>query len=375
MRVRELSHLTASQVRPMQMAAGDVEHWQDLSRIGICFDAADIDRMNHYLGNVAEAGIAMDALVPPVTTPSIGTPIQFLQEWLPGFVNILTAARKIDSLVGITTQGRWEDEEIVQGVMEHSGQARPYGDYTNIPLSSWNVNFARRTIVRFEEGMQVGKLEEARAAAMRVNSPEAKREAAALALEIIRNRIGFIGYNNGVNRTYGLLNDPELPAYVNLPNGAGGFSQWSTKTYLEILADIRSAVSALRLQSVDTVDPHQTPLVLALSLDAFDYLSVTNELGSSSVMDWIKKTYPNMRVESVPEFVAANGGDSVFYLYAESVSDNSTDDGRTFVQVVPTKFITLGVEPRAKNYTEDYSNGTAGVLTKRPFAVVRRSGC
>ncbi len=362
---RELSHLRASQVRPFVMGMDAVANFQDLKKIGICFDNADVMKMMAF---------AMDAdLVAPITTASVTTPTQFLQAWLPGFVEIITAARRIDELVGITTQGRWEDEEIVQGIMEHTGEAVPYGDLTNIPLASWNANFERRTIVRFEEGMQVGRLEEARAAAMQVSSPENKRSAAASALEIIRNVVGFFGYNSGLNRTYGLLNDPGLPAYVNVPVGASTDTEWATKTFLEITADIRESLSALRIQSQDRVDPSRTPIVLALAMTARDYMSVTSEFGNS-VAQWLKETYPNVRVESVPEFDAANGGDNVFYLYAESVDDESTDDSRTFVQVVPAKFQTIGVEQNAKTYIEDYTNATAGVLTKRPYAVVRRSG-
>lgn len=361
----ERSHLKPSQVRPFKMSDEAVKNYLDLSKLGICFDAADVQKMMAF---------AMDAdLTAPLTTASVTTPIQFLQAWLPGFVEIITAARRIDNLIGITTQGRWEDEEIVQGVMEHTGEAVPYGDYTNIPHANWNANFERRSIVRFEEGMQVGRLEEARAAAMQVNTPEEKRRAAASALEIIRNLVGFFGYNAGANRTYGLLNDPELPAYVTVPVGASAATEWATKTFLEITADLREALSSLRIQSQDRIDPSRTPIVLAIAMSARDYLSVTSDFGNS-VAQWLQETYPNVRVESVPEFDAANGGDNVFYLYAESVDDNSTDDNRTFVQVVPAKFQTVGVQQMAKTYTEDYTNATAGVLVKRPYAVVRRSG-
>jgi hypothetical protein len=94
-----------------------------------------------------------------------------------------------------------------------------------------------------------------------------------------------------------------------------------------------------------------------------------------SVADWLKKTYPNMRVVVAPELAAANGGANVFYLYADEINDGDSDDGgQTFIQIVPTKFKTLGVEKRAKNYLEDYANATAGIMLKRPYAVVRRSG-
>lgn len=361
----ELSHLTPAQVRPFRMTEKAVSQYLELSKLGICLDAADVQKMVTF---------AMDAdLTAPLTTASVTTPIQFLQAWLPGFVEVITAARRIDNLVGITTQGRWEDEEIVQGIMEHTGETVPYGDYTNIPHASWNANFERRSIVRFEEGMQVGRLEEARAAAMQVNTPEEKRKAAAAALEITRNLVGFSGYNSGANRTYGILNDPNLPSYVNVTAGASGDTEWSTKTFLEITADIREALSALRIQSQDRVDPSKTPIVLAVAMSARDYLSVTSDYGNS-VAQWLQETYSNVRVESVPEFDAANGGDNVFYLYAEQVSDESSDDNRTFVQVVPAKFQTVGVQQMAKTYTEDYTNATAGVLVKRPYAIIRRSG-
>ena len=102
-------------------------------------------------------------------------------------------------------------------------------------------------------------------------------------------------------------------------------------------------------------------------------MSVTSDFGIS-VRDWLSKTYPKLRVISAPQLNYANGGANVFYLYAEMVADGGSDDERTWVQVVPAKFQALGVEKQAKAYVEDYSNATAGVMLKRPYAVVRYSG-
>ena len=114
-------------------------------------------------------------------------------------------------------------------------------------------------------------------------------------------------------------------------------------------------------------------LTLAVATAAVDRLSVTSDFGIS-VRDWITRTYPKMRIVSAPELSAANGGANVFYLYAERVNDQSTDDGRTFIQPVPSKFQVLGVHQTAKAYVEDYLNATAGVMCKRPYAVVRYTG-
>lgn len=330
-----------------------------------------------------QQNVGLDAAyIQPLTTPSITTPIQFLQEWLPGFVHVVTQARLIDELVGITVQGSWDSEEIVQGVMELTGSPQPYSDYSNIPLSSWNTNFETRTIVRFEEGVSTGVLEEARAARMNVSSAESKRTAAGEALEITRNNIGFNGYNDGLNRTYGLLNDPNLPSYVTVVIGAGGFTEWATKTFDEIVADIRTWFAALRVRTGNRLQIRTDRITMALAASAVDQLSKVTSANGYSVQEWLDKSYPNTRVLSVSEFDAANGGENVAYLYLDSASDvptdqgqdTSTDDKRTFVQVVPVRFQTIGVQRLATRTEESYSNATAGVLLKRPFNVYRASG-
>jgi hypothetical protein len=367
---QEHSHIGPRDVAPF--ATFDAKDYQELSRLGINIPSSELRDMMRAL--VPTEGTGMDALTPGITTPSITTPVQFLQAWLPGFVEIMTRARKIDELVGISTIGQWEDEEIIQPLLEILGGATPYGDYTNVPFTDWNVNFEQRSIIRFEQGMEVGKLEDARAARIRMNTAAAKREGAARGLEIERNNVGFFGYNGGANLTYGFLNDPGLPAYVTLPNGANSSPLWSSKTYLEITADIRTAIIALRYSMGDNFDPKTSEMTLAIASTVVDFLSVTSEYGNS-VNNWITENYPKLRVVSAPELTAANGGASVFYLYVESFKDQSTDDGRTFIQPVPTKFMTIGVQQRIKSYAEDYGNALSGVWCKRPFAVVRYSGC
>src|SRR6185312_10782471 len=160
-----LSRLAPHQVKPLTMSAKDVVDFKALERIGIGFEPG-------YLRAATTAAMdsgAMDATwasaPAQVTSPSIVAPIQFLQNWLPGFVKVLTAARKIDELIGIETIGNWRDEWIVQGVVEPMGNIAVYKDSTNVPLADWNPNWVQRTVVRFESGVLVGRLEQARSAA------------------------------------------------------------------------------------------------------------------------------------------------------------------------------------------------------------------
>jgi Uncharacterized protein conserved in bacteria (DUF2184) len=352
---------------------------QEIRKLGIGFTPGVVEDMAAMCFDSAfrQRVYAGDALPPPpqplVTTPSIPVPLQFLQSWLPGFVHILTAARNIDELVGFTTQADWEDEQVVQGIMELVGMSIPYGDYSNVQFSSWNSNWDYISIVRFEEGIRVGRLEAARAAKVQVNTSAEKRGAAGLALEIQRNAIGFYGYNNGANRTYGFLTDPGLPAYITVANGASGLPQWSTKTFEEIQQDILTWIVSLRTTSKDQIDPNKLDMTMALASAVVDRITTTTPY-NISVLDWLNKNYPRIRVTSAPELDGANGGANVGYLYADKMMDSSTDDGKTFMQIVPAKFMALGVEQHAKYYEEAYTNATAGVRCKRPYAVYRASG-
>lgn len=331
------------------------------------------DQSDEVLAGLNQIGIGMDALVGP-STPTAGSPVENLRTWLPGFVHTVTAPVKIDELIGLSSVGNWEDEEIVQGMLEMTGRARPYGDYSDVPLSSFNMSYETRHVVRFEEGVQITILEDKRAQKAGVNSADVKRKAAAKALNVERNLIGFYGYNSTVIRNYGFLNDPNLPNYVTVATGASSDTEWAGKTFSEITADIRVAMSELHTQSGGTIDPEKDNITMAIASEAYASLSVTGSEGTKSVRQWIKETYSNCRIVSCHELNGANGGENVFYLYAENVGDSGDDDGRVFTQIVPATIFSLGSEQRAKASVEVYSNATAGALLKRPYAVIRKSG-
>lgn len=366
-----LSTMAARDVRPYQMQKVGDAAVTALAQLGINIPAAMVHRQVRglFTGDAGLTNLNM-------TSASVPTPIQFLQTWLPGFVHNMTAGRKIDDVIGIDIVGSWEDAEIVQGMQEATGSAVEYGDFTNIPFTSWNTNFETRTVVRGELGLQVGILEEKRAAAMRVSSAEAKRQASGVGLEQFRNSVGFFGYFNGRGRTFGFLNDPNLPAYQQV---AGG--DWTTKGMDGIVTDIRMAVQTLRTRMQDAVDLTKVKITMVLPTARVDNLTVINTYGIS-VLDWLKDTYPNIRIVSAPEMslgsVAGQAlAQQVFYMFVEEIpseADGSTDGGKTFRQLVQSKYIVTGVEQRAKGYVEDMSNATAGTLCTRPYAVFRGFG-
>lgn len=356
---------------PEDVAAISMDALEDFRALGVGFDASDVGLMVE--------GLALDAAPDLINGgQGTGTPVEFLRTFLPGVVGTLMAARTADQFVGVTTAGSWEDEEVVQETMELAGLPVLYGDSTNIPLASFKAGYMRRGIVRFELGMSVGNLEAKRGTKQRINVAQRKRTAIAAGLSIQRNLVAWYGYNAPESLIYGILNDPNLPAYATVAaTGTGSGTAWSTKDFNAITGDLRESVGALVTQMAGNFNPKIDAFTIGIGTTPDVYLSVTNDMGAVSVSDWITRTWPKARIVTGPELDGANGGANVLYVYPDRVvgqDDGSDDNGRVFDQVVPAAMQMLGVEPRAKSYVEDYTNATAGVFTKRPFAVVRRTG-
>ena len=348
--------LDFDQVRGLAMDSFEGGTAEFLETLGIGCDCAD-----------EAVKYVMDAL-PPITEGSIITPWQFLQHWMPKAITVVTQACKIDDLVGRTIAGEWHDESIVQEIVEYTGHTRPYGDKTNTPLAGFNRVYEDRTIIRFEEGLMTGKLEELRteAAGSRLSSYDARRAALASAFKLDQNAVGFFGYNLGRNKTYGLLNDPNLPNFGQVAKGAANSTLWSTKTYHEIIRDINTAVAELRTQTGTNFDPDRDSFVLGVASNCVDFLLTENDHGKSA-KEWFKTTFPKSRIVAVPEFTGAVGGENCFYVILDKLNGNKCVD-----QFVPAEFRLMGVEQKAKGLFELYTNATAGVMVLQPIGVVRK---
>lgn len=335
-----------------------------LKKLGI---NADMLAVNDFKKIVNDCNYSMDSDL--VTIPNISNLVQFFQYWYPEVIEILTSARKIDEIVGRTIAGDWEDEEIVNIILEKTGTPKLYGDHTNIPLTSWNENFERRNIVRLELGCESGILEELRASKMKINSNNEKKASVALSLAIEMNKIGFYGYNNGSYKTYGLLNDPNLPSYITVNIGAGGDTTWESKTFEEILADIQNAIQQVTTQLKGLFDNKKDGFQIVLGTSRDTFLNKPNALGTDSIYSYLKRTYPNIRFVFAPEFDNAENGDNIFYVIVDKV--NGKDTIKQFIQ---DAFRLLGVERKAKAVLEDYSCSSAGVIVRYPLGVVRYIG-
>lgn len=332
--------------------------WADLEKFGISASKKALQK-------------AMDAFPEMFTTASVATPIQFLQFLKPEVITQLTTKRDIDELVGVTMAGTWADEEIVQGIVELLGQARPYGDKANPDLASYNTNYEKRTIVRFEEALETGVLEDERASKARLNNKGIKKDAVAEILEIARNLVGYYGYVDGDNKTYGFLNEPNLPAYISVASGAGASTLWKNKTYNEITKDLIEAISSLQVKTGNNYNPLTIEATLAMSLSSYQYMNTQNSLGTKTVLQWLKETYPKIEVKASAFLDGVNGGANVFYLYANKLGAKQQP---VIEQNVQDKMRFLGLFNGGKFVREFYSNATAGCMVLQPVGIVRYTG-
>lgn len=354
-------HLDPSQVRPFAM--DEKTTLDDLRDLGIDAAAPAMDAME-----AQGKALALDEAPNAVTTPSAAFALQFLQYFFPTPIEVVTQARVADDLLGRNIAGSWYDEQLVMPIAERVGQPRLYTDAGNIPYASFNVNYEPRTVVRMELGFKVGPLETQRAAAQRIDAVGLKRRSVANALAISTNAIAFNGFNDGRGHTYGILNDPGLPAYQTVAQNASNQTTWANKTFAYIVADLQTAVAALRLRSGSNFDPNRDSFTIGVASACVDYLNTVTDLGVS-VMDYIKKTWSGARVVAVPQFNGANSGSNVFYLIADRIAGQEVAG-----QYIQQTMFLVGITPAAKGADEDYSNATAGVLVGQPIGIVRYSG-
>lgn len=381
------SELKASRTEAMVFDQADLVNYtkdldslcRDLSKIGINLTEYHIQQAIRQTGSMTEKQ-AMDSLNDGLLPSGLPVPIQFLEKMITGIVFLITRKRTLDNILPILTIADWEDELVFKMAVAPTGTPNYYDDYASFPFASYNNQFTARNIVRFELGFESGILAEARMNRVNLSDADTKRKATALALDILRNNVGFNGFNAGTNNTYGFFNDPTLSAYISATVGASGYTLWSTKTFKEITADIRLMYSTLRKQSGNLIgglesDENATKATLVIASDVYDYLTTATDF-NVSVIDWLKKSYPNTRIVSAVELNKASGNQNVAYLFADEITDDdySTDDRGSMTQIVPARLKLLGTEKLAKVYREDYSMATAGVLVSRGYAIVRMSG-
>jgi hypothetical protein len=323
--------------------------------------------------------IAMDAQVGlSSTTPSAAIPAFLTTLIDPAVIEVVFAKNQMAEIFGEEKRGSWIDETIMFEVVEHTGEVSSYGDYNNNGRAGANVNFPQRQAYLFQTIKQYGERELERAGRARLNWAAQMDRAAATVMAKFLNltyAFGVAGLEN-----YGLLNDPNLAAYIAPgTKQAGNGNVWIyngniNATANEVYADIQAVFGQLVQQTAGVVD-RATPMTLALSPQSSVALTATNTY-NVNVEDLLKKNFPNLKVKTAVQYgvVSASNpqgitGGNVVQLIAENLDGQDTG-----MCAFNEKMRAHPVIRDLSAFKQKVTGGTWGTVLKMPVAVAQMIG-
>lgn len=298
------------------------------------------------------AALAMDAQPGLTTVGNSGIPAWMLNYVDPQLIEIILQPTKAAEVFGEMKKGDWTTETATFMTVEPTGEVSSYGDYNNNGVSGVNVNFPQRQSYHYQVFTRWGEREVARAGEAKIDYVARVNEASVNALNRFQNKTYLFGVKGLQN--YGVLNDPSLPA------STAAAKTWANSTGEEVYESIRKLFQTLLKQTGGKIDMN-TPLLLVCSPTASVDLTKTNQY-NVNVIDQLKKNFPNLRVETIPEYSAASG--ETVQLIVEEL-----DGQRTLDCAFTEKMRAHNMVLAASSIKQKKSQGTWGAIIYRPFCI------
>lgn len=298
------------------------------------------------------AALAMDAQPGLTTVGNSGIPAWMLNYVDPQLIEIILQPTKAAEVFGEMKKGDWTTETATFMTVEPTGEVSSYGDYNNNGVSGVNVNFPQRQSYHYQVFTRWGEREVARAGEAKIDYVARVNEASVNALNRFQNKTYLFGVKGLQN--YGVLNDPSLPASTT------SAKTWANSTGEEVYESIRKLFQTLLKQTGGKIDMN-TPLLLVCSPTASVDLTKTNQY-NVNVIDQLKKNFPNLRVETIPEY-SATSGETVQLIVEE------LDGQRTLDCAFTEKMRAHNMVLEASSIKQKKSQGTWGTIIYRPFCI------
>lgn len=323
---------------------------QALTKIGVHFPGA-MDFLPDSMAQDAQPGL--------ITVGSSGIPAFLLNYIDPKVIQVLVAPMKAAVILGETKKGDWTTATAMFPVIENTGEVSSYGDYNNNGVVGANTNFVERQSYTYQTHTIWGDRELEIMAAARIDWASQLNIASVLLLNKYQNLTYFFGVAGLKN--YGLLNDPSLITPI------APTAQWtlSGTTGDVVYEDIRRLFAQLQLQANGTIDQNAS-MVLALSPTVAVALNKTNSF-NVNVTDQIKKNFPNLRVETAPEYATVSG--QLVQMIVESV-----DGQQTATTAFTEKLRAHAIVRETSSFKQKKSQGTFGSVIFRPVMIAQMIG-
>lgn len=322
-------------------------------------------------------GLAMDAQPALSTSANSGIPAFLTTMVDPAVFKVLFSPNKAATIFGEVRKGSWLDETAMFPTVEHTGEVSSYGDFAENGHTGINTNWPQRQSYLFQTVKEYGERELERAGLAKLNFVSEIDQAAATVLNKFSNLTYFFGVAGLQN--YGLLNDPSLSAALTPSTKAATGVKWINNgspvaTANEVYADIQALFVQLVTQTGGLIEA-DSPMVLAMSPASSVALNITNSFGIS-VLDIVKKNYPNMRVETAVQYGAKSTsnpqgvvGGNLVQLIATSVEGQDTGYC-AFNEKMRAHPIVRGMS----SFKQKVTGGTWGAIIRQPMAIASMLG-
>lgn len=298
--------------------------------------------------------IAQDSAM--LTTPNAGVLQIFTQFVDPEVTRILFSPNSLTEAFTEVQKGDWTTSLMTFPVVEHGGKPVTYGDWNDNGTTAANVNYHNRQPYNYQQFLRVGEKEAAIYGESRLTWAAELETAIAETLNKLQHEIYAYGVQGLQN--YGILNDPNLlPA---IPVAAA----WNFEQPLKIVADIQKAFKQLAKQANGLVK-RTDKMLLLMSPEQEALIVAANDYGLN-VADYLKKSFPNLEIHSVPEYSTDSG--QIVQLVLKAYNGSET------VQLAYAE--KMRVHPmiqKASGWIQKRCQTTYGAIIRRPMFIVTMS--
>lgn len=295
--------------------------------------------------------IAQDTAM--LTTPNAGVLALFTQFIDPEVTRILFSPNSLTEALQEVQKGDWTTSTMTFPVVEHGGKPVSYGDWNDNGTSTSNVNYHNRQSYNYQEFVRVGEKEAAIYGEAKLNWAAELEMAVTESLNKLQHEIYAFGVSGLQN--YGVLNDPNLLPAIPVATA------WDFSAPLAIVADIQRAFKQMAKQANGLVK-RTDDLILLMSPEQEALITSANDFGLN-VADYLKKSFPNLTIYSVPEYSTASGQVVQLILRKYQGSD-------TIQLAYAEKMRVHAMLPKASGWVQKRSQTTYGAIIRRPMFIV-----
>lgn len=161
----------------------------------------------------------------------------------------------------------------------------------------------------------------------------------------------------------GFVNSPNVTEYV-IPAGAGGQTEWATKTASEIIDDFNKTYETMinvskGVHMIDTIvmPPAQYAIISGKE----------RPNTSDTVLSFINKTYPDVEIFNSARLQGAGAGNSDVMIGMEADPEN-------FAIEITQPYTVAPVNREGFRYKQEALVRTAGLVVYRPLSIIRAEG-